>query len=539
MTTSSRFQRQLVILLLTLPVFIYAQTPVPFQVSLEEITISGMPGVQSFVHAQDNGKWLILGGRTDGLHQRQPFASFASADNNTMVHVVDPSASQVWSASLSSLPTAMYEQLQSTNMEFEQRDSMLYIIGGYGYSTTAGDHITHDELTAVEVPGLINAIINGSSITPYFRQISHPAMQVTGGYLGQLGQKFYLAGGQEFTGRYNPHGPNHGPGFIQNYTNAIRIFDIADNGQTLTIQNYTEWKDTANLHRRDYNMACQVFPDGSKGFTMFSGVFQYSGDIPWLNTVDFNDTGYSVKSGFNQYLNQYHTAHMPVYDASGNAMHTIFFGGMSRYTLDASGNLVDDINVPFVKTISQVSRYNDGSMQEFKIGEMPGLLGSGAEFIPVSAPSVVDDNGIVHLDPMSNQKTLVGYVIGGIESTAANIFFTNTGTQSDATTRIFKVFITKNAIGNRELMDGGEFFKTSLYPNPASDQVKLSLEIPHKAELEIELIDESGNVIRKLFNGSVHASKGIEADLSGLPRGVYFIKISSGNFMKTLSVVKE
>lgn len=529
----------MLISILTLTSLLNAQTPVPFQVSLEEMTIPGMPGVQSFVHAQYNGQWLIIGGRTDGLHQRQPFASFASADNNTMVHVIDPGAGQVWSKSLSSLPTPMYEQLQSTNMEFEQRDSMLYIIGGYGYSSTAGDHITYDKLTAVEVPGLINAIVNGNSISPYFRQISHPGMQVTGGYLGYLGQKFYLAGGQEFTGRYNPHGPNHGPGFLQNYTNAIRVFDIMDDGQNLAIQNFTEWKDTANLHRRDYNMAYQVFPDGTPGFTMFSGVFQYSGDIPWLNTVDFTDTGYAVQNGFNQYLNQYHTAHMPVYDASGNAMHTIFFGGMSRYTLDASGNLVDDINVPFVKTISQVSRYHDGSLQEFKIGEMPGLLGSGAEFIPVGGTSFINNNGIVLLDPLSNQKTLIGYVIGGIESTAANIFFTNTGTQSDATTRIFKVFITKNAIGNSELMDGGEFFKTNVFPNPASERVKLSLEIPHEAQLELELIDEAGSLISQVFEGSIYANREFEVDLSELPRGVYFFQITSENFVKTLSVVKE
>jgi hypothetical protein len=516
-----------------------AQTAVPFQVSLEEISISGMPGVQSFVHAQDNDKWLIIGGRTDGLHQRQPFASFASADNNTMAYVVDPVSNQVWSEALSSLPTAMYEQLQSTNMEFEQRDSVLYIIGGYGYSASAGDHITHDKLTAVNVPGLVNAIINNTSITSHFRQISHTGMEVTGGYLGIIGQKFYLAGGQEFTGRYNPHGPNHGPGFVQNYTNAIRVFEISDNGQTLAIQNYSEWLDTANLHRRDYNMAYQVFPDGTAGFTMFSGVFQYSGDIPWLNTVDFNDTGYVVRNGFNQYLNQYHTAHMPVYDASGNAMHTIFFGGMSRYTLDASGNLVDDINVPFVKTISQVSRYHDGSMQEFKIGEMPGLLGSGAEFIPVSSQSFVDTNGMVLLDPLSNQKTLVGYVIGGIESTAANIFFSNTGTQSNATSRVFKVFITKNAIGNKELMDGEEFFKTSIYPNPAHDIINLHLQIPHNADIDVDLLDESGKKVLHVFKGVVYSSKKLDFDLSELSHGVYFLRISSGDFVKNLSVVKE
>lgn len=456
-----------------------------------------------------------------------------------MAYVIDPVSQQVWSISLSSLPANIYEQLQSTNMQFEQVDTTLYIIGGYGYNTSAADHITYDKLTAVDVPGLMNAIINGTAISTYFRQMSDPAFQVTGGYLGYLGQRFYLAGGQKFTGRYNPHGPNHGPGFLQEYSNAIRSFDIVDNGQSLSIANYTEWKDTVNLHRRDYNMSYQIFPDGSPGFTMFSGVFQYSGDIPWLNTIDFNAAGYSVVPNFNQYLNQYHTAHMPVYDNSSNTMHSIFFGGMSRYTMDGSGNLIDDINVPFVSTISQVSRLADGSMQEFKLGDMNGLLGSGAEFMPVQGISFVNDDGIVLMDNLNNQKTLVGYVVGGIESTQKNIFFSNTGTQSDATTKVFKVFITKNAIGERELMDGGEFFKASLYPNPAEEVITLELELPHEADVKIDLIDLNGKVINSLHRGKEYAFHTFNLSIDDLASGTYYIKMTSGTFSKTVSFVKE
>ena len=47
---------------------IHGQSPENFQLVIEEDTISGMPGLQSFVHAQVDGKWLLIGGRTDGLH---------------------------------------------------------------------------------------------------------------------------------------------------------------------------------------------------------------------------------------------------------------------------------------------------------------------------------------------------------------------------------------------------------------------------------------------------------------------------------------
>ena len=226
-----------------------------------------------------------------------------------MAYVIDPVTQQVWSASISTLPQALFEQLQSTNMEFVQRGETLYVIGGYGYSPTASDHITYPNLTAIDLPGAMDAIRNGETIAPFFRQIIDPRMEVTGGQLGRIADHFFLVGGQRFIGRYNPMGPDFGPGFVQEYTNAIRKFRIDDDGTNMTIADYTEVVDTMELHRRDYNMVPQVFPDGSKGYTVFSGVFQYAADVPWLNTVDINGSGWNVVPVFEQLLNQYHTAH--------------------------------------------------------------------------------------------------------------------------------------------------------------------------------------------------------------------------------------
>lgn len=516
---------------------IEAQIAEDFLVEVEEMTFSNAPGVQSFVHAQHNDKLLIIGGRTEGLHQRQPFAAFTEPFNNTVAYVLDLATSNTYSTSLNVLPQAIFEQLQSTNMEFEQRDSTLYIIGGYGFSTTANDHITYPNLTAVHVPNVIDAIINNTSIIPHFRQISDTRLQVTGGYLDKLDTTFYLCGGQMFEGRYNPQGPNHGPGFTQEYTNAIKKFTIDDDGTNLSISNYVEWIDTSNLHRRDYNMAIQIFPDGYIGLTMFSGVFQYGVDLPWLNTVDVRDTGYHVRPAFNQYLNQYHTAHMPVFDGVNTAMHSVFFGGMSRYTLDASGQLIDDTNVPFVNTISKTTRFSDDTMDEFKIGEMPGLLGSGAEFIHIHA-NFTDEYDIIHLDSLPYTKTHVGYVVGGIESTQANIFFINDGTQSSASNRIFKVYITRGQDWNGIVdIDGEEFFSSKLYPNPANNNSSLEFSTPHPTHANIDLLDASGRLIKQLYNGQVNGTQTISITKDDLPSGTYLIRISNEEFTKSIPLM--
>ncbi|MEE9361670.1 MAG: hypothetical protein V3U92_03655 [Cellulophaga sp.] len=255
----------------------------------------------------------------------------------------------------------------------------------------------------------------------------------------------YLCGGQYFEGKYNPMGPNHDPGFIQEYTNEIRKFKISDNGTNISIDDYSANQDKQNLHRRDYNMVPQIFADGIKGFTMFSGVFQYEANIPWLNTVDIKDEGYKVNNVFSQLLSQYHSAKVPIYNSETKEMMTIFFGGLSQYQFNENGKLIKDDEIPFVKTISMVTRNSDGTMIEKDLGiKMPAFLGSGAEFIPISDDSIYLEHGILNFSRLKKQPTLIGYIYGGINSSKENIFFNNNGTQSIASNQVFKVFVTKN-----------------------------------------------------------------------------------------------
>ncbi len=515
---------------------LFAQDVGDRNIVLQEISIPQMPGLHSFAWAQHNGEWLMLGGRTEGLHQRQPFAAFGVAGSNTSVYVVNPETKQLWSAPMSTLPAAVYQQLQSTNMEFGQVDDVLYIIGGYGYSALASDHITHPRLTAVDVSATIAAIKNSQPIAPNFRSLQDERMAVTGGYLGRLGDQFMLVGGQRFIGRYNPMGPTSGPGFFQEYTNAIRRFRIVDSGTALSIADFSEVVDTLELHRRDFNMVSQIFPDGSQGFTAFSGVFQYGADIPWLNTVDISATDYTVVPVFEQLLNQYHSAHMPVYSTAEGRMQTVFFGGIGRYYFNANGQLVDDSDVPFTNTISTVLREADGSMEEYALGEMPALLGAGAEFMENRLlPLIFGD--ILDLDALVGDTVLAGHIVGGIQSSARNIFFVNTGTQSNASARIFRVLLVRdNSTG---IEDANEEGSELLSVASAEGSLMVSLDLPHAAMVELDLLDSSGRVIRSVFTGRmVPGTQRLRADVSDLATGAYLLRMTAGELQHTVRFVR-
>lgn len=412
-----------------------------YSISLEPITIVGFTGLHSFATAQHEGKWLLIGGRTDGLHRRQPFASFAASGNNLNIFVIDPQAKQSMSAPIKDLPPALNEQMQSTNMQFIQRGKTLYLIGGYGYSKSAGDHITHDKMTAVKVDCLVAAVQNGSTIEPCFRQIADPIFAVTGGQIGRIGDTYFLVGGQRFDGRYNPMGPDHGPGFSQQYTDRITRFSIFDDGKVLRVENAVSAVDKANLHRRDFNMLSQIFPGNSPGFTVFSGVFQVGANIPFTNSVDVLAKSHSVNDGFIQYLSHYHSAKVALYDAAEQRMENIFFGGISQYE-EVSGTLKRNDDVPFTKVISKVSRDKAGKMTETKLGEMPGFLGASAEFL-VDSQLPAYENEIVKLNEIEGDRVLLGHIVGGISSRSKSIFFSHSGMESEASKLVFKVWLTK------------------------------------------------------------------------------------------------
>ena len=105
---------------------------------------------------------------------------------------------------------------------------------------------------------------------------------------------------------------------------------------------------------------------------------------------------------------------------------------------------MDDMNVPFVSTISAVQRDATGVLTEAKVGAMPALLGASAEFIPWPG-TPQDENGILLHHRFTGDTIVLGHVAGGIESSAANIFFTNTGSESQASASIYRVLLVESA----------------------------------------------------------------------------------------------
>jgi hypothetical protein len=497
----------------------------PFQIIIEPVEIPGVLGLQSYACAEFEGKWLIVGGRLDGLHRRQPWASFDLQGHNSAMMVLDLDAGQYWVSQMDALPLSIREQLRSTNMSFIQNGQSLYCVGGYGFSTEANDHITFPYISVIDVPAMIDAVVNGTDGSPWVEQISDQTFAVSGGQLKSIGDTFYLIGGNRFDGRYNPMG---NPTFTQVYTNAVRRFTVIQDGGVTQVAHLPEWVNAAELHRRDFNAAHQIFPDGSEGITAFSGVFRPDADLPFLHSANITEAGVVSVPDFAQYFNHYHCAHLELYSEAENEMHTLFFGGISQY-YESGGQLVQDDNAPFVRTIARVTRYGDGSMAEFKLPvEMPGYMGAGSEFLRRSDLPIFG-NGVIKLDSIEADTTLLGYIFGGIHSSADNIFWVNDGTQSAASAQLFAVSLVREESLSSHFINvqSTNTLALQVYPNPASKSLQCLFMAEGTSPFTFHLLTVDGQVLKEKSISVQEVKAGqnqLSMELENLGDGIYILE---------------
>ena len=140
-------------------------------------------------------------------------------------------------------------------------------------------------------------------------------------------------------------------------------------------------------------------------------------------------------------------------------------------------------------------------------------------------------NGVIKLDDLLDDTTQLGYIFGGISSTAANIFWTNEGDLSSASNQLFKVNLIKNHtsdIDNINKQSTGTL-KLMVYPNPNDGHMIIEYQLIQSSDVKISLLNNDGKKIEeKTFRnqpvGKHTFNKKIENLATG---GVYFLTIKT------------
>jgi hypothetical protein len=429
----------------------------PYTLQIQQVTTApNLPAVQSPVVAQDDvagspflGYWLVFGGRDNGLHSFNATDNFPPQKQNENIYVINPANWQVWTKAWgdTNVPAATSQPLYSTNQQSFQSGDNLFTVGGYGApdlgNNTFGTYTTYDTLTALSVNGMINAIVNNGDVAALsqLQQIHDSRLQVTGGEMKMLGTQALIVVGQDFQGEY------FGPTAIQTYTDEIRSFQITYNGQTpnsLAISNYQAQNDQVNFRRRDYNLGDVIQSNLQPALEILGGVFtpgpfnDPAAGQGYRQPMLINGLGSTQLSQYQQFFSQYSSPNIGLFSASQSSMYTILLGGIGLYNYTfTTGQLTSDTELPFVDDVTTLVQNANGSQEYAMPSQLPGFYGAEARFF-ANPQLAAYSNGVIQLDSLTQSATL-GYMYGGIFSTAANT--TDQTTQTKASNALFKVVL--------------------------------------------------------------------------------------------------
>lgn len=443
---------------------IFSGNELPFSIKIEKASFSLPIGLQSYVFAEYEDKVLILCGRNNGLHGfSENENNFPPNKQNTTVIVLDLGKGSCHSRSLldpnSGLTQKQIDLLSVTNAQNIQTKQTLYITGGYGVDSATGHFNTKNCLTAIDIREAIEWVTHPDSskkLSASIRQIFDDTFQVTGGVMrrGKDGLAL-LVFGINFDGFYS-HAANG------DYTNQVRRFYIYDDGQNLSVQ----FEKPAPLipdpsyRRRDLNVVTTMqFKEGqlTPGFLALSGVFTPTEGV-WTLPVLIDEAGIpsmadpNSPTAFKQAMNHYDCADADLFSIDKQEMYVMLFGGIS-YGFFENGLFQTDPWIPFTKHITALKIDKNGQFtqhlmdEEFPVilstASHPGnrlLFGTDAVFFPAPGIPRFSNNNVINYDELPNKSTLIGHIVGGIQSTLPN-----TSLQSDtaASPYIFKVFLEK------------------------------------------------------------------------------------------------
>ncbi|MDP1835417.1 MAG: hypothetical protein Q8K75_05750 [Chlamydiales bacterium] len=428
---------------------IYPENALPFTIQIAVADFSLPSGIQAYASASYGGKWLLLAGRTNGLHGFDNVGNnFPPTDQNRDVYVIDPGTGASWSRSLigSGLSQDHIDNLSTTASQSFQKDNILYVVGGYGINTSTGEMETKSTLTSIDITKMMNWVINGSgSAASASQHISNPALQVTGGFLFQANdhQPMLLMLGQNFMGLYTD-------GSNGMYTQQIRQFWLRENGATLTIHSKPSTTTYPDYRRRDLNIVPTIH-NNDFTYTAFAGVFTLDTGV-WTVPITIFPDGTSYEpdpndpNTFKQGMNHYNCPSFGLYSVRNKEMFVIFPGGIS-YGFFSGGVFTTDAEIPFINQVTTVKIDRNRNYTQFLMndeypflvstGTNPGnqlLFGAEAQFFPKDNIKLFS-NGVIQLDTITS-PTVIGHIVGGIMSTLPN---TNSRADSTSSPYVFTV----------------------------------------------------------------------------------------------------
>jgi hypothetical protein len=78
-----------------------------------------------------------------------------------------------------------------------------------------------------------------------------------------------------------------------------------------------------------------------------------------------------------------------------------------------------------------------------------------------------------------------------------------------------------------------------VYPNPASDKVSVMINATSSNNAQVNIIDIKGAIVKSINNKLVSGLNVMELSVADLPKGMYFVQVTSNEGTSTKKLVIE
>jgi len=432
----------------------------PFNLKVKTSTLTLPEGLQSFVLGTYNGEWLILSGRTNGLHGFDPTEpSFPITKQNKIVYVINPKTKAIYSRSLeeinSGFTSHQVDLLSATSTLFLQEQNLLYLVGGYGFDSRLQDYTTHSALTIINIEKMIKWVKKGGNGAKSISQFFDKRFQITGGELKRSSphDPFLIMVGQNFEGVYAAHSGK------TIYSYEIRRFELVSTKNGVYPVFKEPIKGNSCFRRRDLNITPYMNKKGGQYLiehVILSGVFTETEGV-WTTPIVVKGNGDAICQDplnplvLRQGMNNYACPYFTLYSEQSKENYIVLAGGLSYLTWNGS-SFVEDFMIPFSNGISTIKRTKQGFFSQYIMPSSypiipsdfanngnPLLFGTNALF--VAEDSIKKYSGeILDFDSIKKGSCQIGYILGGIVSSLPN---TDSNDDSKASSYIFDVYLEK------------------------------------------------------------------------------------------------
>jgi hypothetical protein len=237
------------------------------------------------------------------------------------------------------------------------------------------------------------------------------------------------------------------------YSGQVRQFRILNPGKHLSVVAQRPFPTTPDpTYRRAGLNVVPIIENGRQSFVAFSGAFTPTGGI-WTVPVEISRTGISTMANptnagtFAQGMNNFNCPTLGLYSHKTGNSYTVLMGGIS-FGFFSSGVFETDTEFPFINQVTTIKRDRNGVFSQYLMNaeypvilsteSNPGnqlLFGASATLIPVDGLPTYK-NGVLKYDALRKVPIVVGYIVGGIQSTMPN---TVTSSDTAASPYIFRV----------------------------------------------------------------------------------------------------